>query len=88
MIGKQDLECDGELRVHRYGSRYNQSFDGIHMRGSFAQQHMTKTFVNMMVNIFPHLNPINPRVTNLNPTSAFNLTGGNKTPMGALSAFF
>ena len=33
------------------------NFDGIHLRGKFAVQHMTRTFINMIINIFPHLKP-------------------------------
>ena len=57
VIDKQDLECEGFLREQRYGSTRDNNFDGVHMRGYFATQHMTRTFINMLIRIFPHLRP-------------------------------
>ena len=57
VISHQQLECEGELRTQRYGSRNNPSYDGIHLRGQLGTQHMTKTFIQMLVQIYPHLDP-------------------------------
>ena len=57
LITKQDLECYGELRIQRFGNSNQQNYDGIHMRGSLALQHMTHSFVRMLTTNFPHLRP-------------------------------
>ena len=61
VISRQDLECDGDLRVQRYGDSFHNNYDGVPMKGKFAIQHMTRTFINMMTKIFPHLLPENQR---------------------------
>ena len=67
-VSKQDLGCDGKLRVQRFGDPfYSNNYDGVHMRGAFAIQHMTRSFINMMIDIFPHLKPANIR-NNIPPT--------------------
>ena len=55
VIGQQDLFCDDQLRVLRFGSPNSQNYDGIHMKGKLGMQHMTETFVKMLTGIFPHL---------------------------------
>ena len=55
VIGEQDLECENDLRTLRYGYSHYQNYDGIHLKGKLAVQHMTMTYVNMLTNIFPHL---------------------------------
>ena len=55
VIGDQDLFCDGELRIARFGSPNSQNYDGIHMKGKLGIQHMKETFINMLTGIFSHL---------------------------------
>ena len=55
VIGKQELECEGELRFQRFGNPNFANYDGIHMRGKLALQHMTMTYINMLTGLFPHL---------------------------------
>ena len=57
VISSLDLHCDGELRYQRYGDINQGSYDGIHMRGPMAVQHMTKKFIKMITDIYPHLRP-------------------------------
>ena len=78
VIAKQDLECEGWLRVQRFGNINQNNYDGIHMRGPLATQHMTKTFVRMLCRIYPHLNPTKPEEP-AQPTFA---TGGNRVQLG------
>ena len=59
MITKLDIECEGEDMLKSYGDPKSQNFDGIHMRGSQAIPHMTRSFVKMLTKTFPHLNPTN-----------------------------
>ena len=56
-VAKQNLGCDGKLRIQRFGQPDRSNYDGIHMRGRLATQHMTMTFVNMLTDIYPHLKP-------------------------------
>ena len=50
-VSHQDLDCDGYLRIQRFGNPNYHNYDGIHMRGKLAVQHMTMTFINMLVEI-------------------------------------
>ena len=58
-VSRQKLSCDGYVRMQRFGNPSYNNYDGIHMRGKLAVQHMTMTFINMMVDIYPHLKPAN-----------------------------
>ena len=73
VVAKQNLECDGELRRLRYGV-IGSTTDGVHMRGKFAIQHMTMSFVTMLCKVFPHLNPTGPGKTRRPPPSRINNT--------------
>ena len=55
VIGEQHLECEDDLRTQRFGSPFYQNYDGIHLRGKLASQHMTMTYISMLTGIFPHL---------------------------------
>ena len=52
-IAQQPLECDGNLRLSRYGSPSAKGYDGIHMRGAMAVQHYTGSFVNVLLENLP-----------------------------------
>ena len=65
-ISRQDLDCDGDSRFRVYGDPFYNNYDGVHMRGKLAIQLMTRTFINMMTKIFPHLKPENQRHNNNN----------------------
>ena len=52
-IAQQPLECDGNLRLSRYGSPSAKGYDGIHMRGVMAVQHYTGSFVNVLLENLP-----------------------------------
>ena len=57
-IAQQPLECDGNLRLSRYGSPSAKGSDGIHMRGVMAVQHYTGSFVNFLLENLPFLTKI------------------------------
>ena len=59
VVSRQKLTCDGYLKIQRYGNPSFQNYDGIHLNWKLAVQHMTKSFIDMMVDIFPHLKPNN-----------------------------
>lgn len=50
------MECDGQLRIDRYGVPGSNNDDGIYLRGKMAIGEMTRTFIKMLVNVYPHLN--------------------------------
>ena len=78
VIAKQDLECDGLLRVQRYGNPTYHNYDGVHMRGKMAVQHMTRSFIQMLTNIFPHLKThVNQNQHTANSTNGFKDSFGN-----------
>ena len=51
-----NLGCENNLRRQRYGHPSMPRADGIHLRGPLGGQHLTESFVNMLVDTFPHLN--------------------------------
>ena len=57
VISSLDLHCDGELRYQRYGDMNQGNYDGVHLRGPLAGQHMTMKFIKMITDIYPHLRP-------------------------------
>ena len=52
----QPLDCDGALRVSRYGSPTARNYDGVHMRGKLAVQHYTGSIVNVLLDDMPNIN--------------------------------
>ena len=50
-----NLGCDNSLRYQRYGDPSMRGSDGIHLRGRLGGQHLTESFVDMLVETFPHL---------------------------------
>ena len=52
IIASQSLECNGQLRVERFGLPSTKSYDGIHMRGKLAVQHYTASMINVMLDVF------------------------------------
>ena len=59
VIAKQDLECEGITRIQSYGNSDHNNYDGIHLRGPDALPFMTRSFIKMLTNTFPHLNQKN-----------------------------
>ena len=55
IISDQNLACDGELRVQRFGHHFNEDFDGIHLRGSQSVQHYTRSLIDVFIRITPTL---------------------------------
>ena len=55
VIADQKLQCDGNLRMQRYGDGNLNNYDGIHMRGRLATQHYTKSMIDVFTTVFPHL---------------------------------
>jgi hypothetical protein len=49
VIASQPLECDGPLRISRYGYPSSREYDGIHMRGKMAVQHYTGSVINVLM---------------------------------------
>jgi hypothetical protein len=49
VISHQPLECDGDLRISRYGFPSTKEYDGIHMRGKMAIQHYTGSVINVLL---------------------------------------
>ena len=66
-VAKQQLNCDSKSLVESYGHPDQRNWHGIHLRGRMAVQHMTRSFVNMLVDLYPHLKAENrksPRAYN------------------------
>ena len=76
VLAGQNLECDGEMRVLRYGV-VGSTTDGVPMRGKLAIQHMTMSFIAMLCKIFPHLDPKASNTTRRPPTAR-----GNRASLG------
>ena len=55
VITGQPLECEGELRISRYGVPTTNDYDGIHMRGKLATQHYTGSMINILLDNLPGL---------------------------------
>ena len=55
-ITNQPLECQGDLRVARYGYPTSRNYDGVHMRGKQAVQHYTGSIVNVLLETLPNIN--------------------------------
>ena len=66
MIGQQTLECQGDLRISRFGSPSDKNYDGIHMRGKLAVQHYTGSVINVLLDVLPGLSPNTTKV-NITP---------------------
>ena len=56
-IVEQTLECQGALRVSRYGLPSAQGYDGGHMPGKLAIQHYTASIINVLLDALPNTNP-------------------------------
>ena len=56
-IVQQELDCQDELRISRFGFPSAKGYDGIHMRGKMAVQHYTGSIVNVLLNVLPNNNP-------------------------------
>ena len=56
-ISYQPLECEGALRVSRYGSPSAKNYDGVHLRGKLAVQHYTGSMINVLSDAMPNTNP-------------------------------
>ena len=66
MIGQQTLECQGDLRISRFGYPSDKRYDGIHMRGKLAVQHYTGSVINVLLDVLPGLSPNTTKV-NITP---------------------
>ena len=64
VVAKQELECDDKSLLESYGHRNQYNFDGIHMRGRMAVQHMTRSFIKMLTTLYPHLKSNNQNKVN------------------------
>ena len=60
------MECEGQQRLDRYGIPGVNNADGIHLRGKYAIGDMTRTFIYMLTDVYPHLK--NPRKPAQNPS--------------------
>ena len=74
-IADQKLQCDGELRVLRYGHPYYGNFDGIHMRGKLSAQHYTKSVIDVFTSVYPELLSPNTTKAKHNTTTTFRQSG-------------
>ena len=54
----QPLECDGDLRLSRFGNPNLRGYDGVHMRGGLAVQHYTGSVINAVLDV------LSPKATN------------------------
>lgn len=52
-IAQQPLQCEGNLRIARYGFPSSRNYDGIHMRGKMAVQHYTGSLINVLLDVLP-----------------------------------
>ena len=64
-IAQQPLECDGDLKVSRYGSPSVRGYDGIHMRGKLAVQHYTGSVINILLKSLPNLEKVSRMPINI-----------------------
>ena len=55
VIAKQELENEPNMKIEAYGDSSQLNYDGIHMRGKSSVQIMTRTFVKMLTDLYPHL---------------------------------
>ena len=60
-ISYQPLECQGALRVSRYGSPSAKNYDGVHLRGKLAVQHYTGSMINVLSDAIPNIKPTFPQ---------------------------
>ena len=51
---QQFLECDGYVKVQRFGSPTNEGYDGIHFKGKLGVQHFTRSFLNILLDSLPN----------------------------------
>ena len=72
VIADQKLQCEGSLRVLRYGNEYHRNFDGVHLRGDLATQHYTKSIIGVFTDVFPHLLASTTQNTANNTTTSGN----------------
>ena len=70
-IVQQQLECDGNLRIARYGHPLAKGYDGVNMRGNMAVQHYTGSFANTLMSTLPQLR---------NMKSHINITPSHSSP--------
>ena len=54
LIVQQFLECDGYVKVQRFGSPTNEGYDGIHFKGKLGVQHFTRSFLNILLDSLPN----------------------------------
>ena len=54
-IAKQEIECQGNDLIESYGNPNARNFDGIHLRGKQAVPYMTRSFIKMLTDLYPHL---------------------------------
>ena len=68
------LECEGDLRLSRYGLPSAKDYDGIHLRGKMAVQHYTGSLINVLLDNLPELKLASKTEANLpKPTSYANV---------------
>ena len=80
-IEKQALECDGELRVARFGLPSANGYDGTHFRGEMAVQHYTASMLNVLLDVFS-VNPSDKINLQPNPNTNRNPPQYARTPLG------